>query len=72
MMMGLLALGWLFARLVTGAQSKLVGTGFIVRSLVETAFVADDFSRVEGGAAPAGGLCGPTVETLSTEVLGLL
>lgn len=31
-----------------------------------------DFARIEGGATPAGGLCGVAVETTATEILGLL
>jgi len=41
-------------------------------ALVKTALVADDFARIEGGAAPRRGLCRVAVEAAAAEILGLL
>lgn len=57
------------------ARAELVkaqGTGPEMGALVETALVADDFARIEGGPPPGGGLGGVAVEAAPAEILGLL
>jgi hypothetical protein len=41
-------------------------------ALIKTALVADDFTRIEGGAAPRRGLCRVAVEAAAAKILGLL
>lgn len=51
---------------------KAQGTGAKVGALVETTFVADDFSGIESGTSPGRRLCGVAVEAAPAKVLGFL